>query len=98
VLEDNALPFQGHWTGTGAVQDSNDAENLALGAGEQMTSDIVDTGAVTVSLTLNVYAAGDSATVQYKTANTSGGIPGASWTNYTAPFASLGFVQVKVNA
>jgi hypothetical protein len=61
-----------------------------------MESETVYTGAVTVQLLQNAYAAGDTVVLEYKTAATEGGIAGASWTNYAGNFVSLGYVKIKV--
>ena len=71
---------------------------MTLDDGESMTSlDIVSTGeGVTVTLQLNKYAVGDSATLSYRHAATAGGVLSAEWSVYGSPFVSLGYVQLKV--
>jgi len=63
-----------------------------------MESNIIETGALKARLTLNKYAGGDGVLIKYKTAATFGGIAGASWLDYSVPFDSLGYVQVRVEA
>jgi len=63
-----------------------------------MESNIIETGILTTRLTLNKYASGDAVLVKYKTAATFGGIAGASWLDYSVPFESLGYVQVRIEA
>ncbi len=98
VLEANVRNFQGNWTGTGAIENPGvaDTERLALEAGEDMVSEVVVTGATNIELDYNVYSAGDNVTFQYRHGNTVAACEGAAWGNYTVPFLSLGFVQVKV--
>ena len=69
---------------------------MDLDGGEYMESEIVNTGSETVTIELNKYGSGDSVTVKYKTAATSAGISGATWTAYSVPFASSGFAQVRL--
>jgi len=61
-----------------------------------MESEIVNTGATTWTIALNQYSAGDSVTIKYKTAATSAGIAGASWTTYSGAFESSGFVKIRL--
>jgi hypothetical protein len=96
VTEDNVQPFAVNWTGTGSIENSGDNERLALSAGQSMTSNVVNTGARHVSLGQNVYRSGDTVTLNYRTGATEGACTSASWTAYTTPFSSLGYVQVQV--
>ena len=96
VIEDNIRTFSGNWTGTGAISGSGDAEVLCVDVGETMESEVVETGAVTVTLLQNVYAAGDTITINYRHGATEGDCTSAGWNLYTAPFLSLGYVQVQV--
>ena len=98
VTETNTLTFDSHWTGTGAISGSGDSEIISLDDGEYMHSDIVTTGSETVTLIKNNYGSNGDAEVvmSYRTAATSGGITAESWTAYTVPFASSGYVQIRV--
>lgn len=96
VLEANTRTFASNWTGTGAIENSGNTERLALEAGENMESEDWQTGALSVTISLNVYAAGDAVTVQYKTAASQGDLAGASYNAYAGEFESLGWVKVKV--
>ena len=96
VLEDNVRTFAGNWTGTGAISGSGDAEIMCVDAGESMISEVVETGAMLVTLLQNVYATGDTITISYRHGATVGDCTAASWNAYSIPFTSLGYVQVKV--
>jgi hypothetical protein len=64
-----------------------------------MISEVVDTGAYTVTLLQNNYdPLGDDVVLDYRHSATIGGIGAASWNNYTVPFLSLGFVQIRVTS
>ena len=76
----------------------DDTERLALEAGEYMTSEIVNTGAQTVQLLQNNYAAGDTVKIEYRTASTYSGIDPEAWVEYSVPFKSLGFVHIRVTS
>jgi len=98
VTEDNVRTFASNWTGTGAIENSGDAERLALESTEYMVSEIVDTGTATIELDYNFYSAGDTILLQYRHGSTPNACAVASWNNYTATFASLGYVQVRVES
>lgn len=98
VTQTNTRTFNTNWTGTGAISGSGDSEKISLDSGEYMESEIVNTGSVTVTVATNNYTAGDTVTVSYRTAATEGGVSGASYSTYSAPFASSGYVQVKVSS
>jgi len=63
-----------------------------------MESNIIDAGTFKTRLTLNKYVSGDDVLIKYKTAAIFGGISGASWLDYSVPFDSLGYVQVRIEA
>ena len=90
--------FNGNWTGTGDIENPGvaDIERLALGSGENMVSEVVDTGAVDVLILYNVYAAGDNVDLDYRHGNSVATCQVAGWNNYVGSFTSLGYVQVKV--
>lgn len=98
VIEDNVRTFAGNWSGTGAIENAGDLERLALEAGENMTSEIVDTGARTIELDYNHYRAGDAVLLRYRHGATPADCVAAGWINYTVPFTSLGYVQVRVES
>lgn len=98
VLETNIRTFAGNWSGTGSVEGSGDSEQLVMNEGEYMISEVVITGAQTVTLLQNNYAAGDTVTLQYRHGATQAACEAASWNDYTVSFESLGYVQVRVAA
>ena len=98
MVEDNTRTFADNWTGTGAIENADDAERLALDADEYMESEVVDTSTLTVELDYNHYAAGDAITLLYRDGATEVACLAADWTDYTVPFMSLGFVQIRVEA
>ena len=99
MLEANIRDFNGNWTGTGAVEGVGDAEVLELHAGENMVSEVVDTGANSVTLLQNEYRpAGDNVTMEYRHGATEANCEAAGWVAYGAPFDSLGYVQVRMTS
>ena len=98
VLEANIRTFASNWTGTGIIENSGDTERLALDATEYMISEIVETGANTVTLLQNNYSGGNNVTLEYRHGNTYSACEGASWNTYSTPFSSLGFVQIRVTS
>jgi hypothetical protein len=100
VLETNVLPFDGNWTGTGAIENpgANDNERLALEADEYMISEMVRTDSITCEILQNVYAAGDDVTLEYRTGTTAAACNGAVWAAYIGPFVSDGYLQIKVTS
>lgn len=58
---------------------------------------MVNTGVVNVQLFQNLYdPSGDDVTLQYRHGATETACEAAGWNAYTVPFASAGFVQVKL--
>lgn len=100
VLEAVVRDFQNNWTGTGAIENPGvaDTERLALEQGEDMTSEIVHTGAVDVIIQYNVYRAGDNINLDYRHGNTPAACVAAGWNDYAGAFTSLGYLQVKVTS
>lgn len=97
VEEDNAYTFAGDWTGTGAVEGSGDNEYIYLDASEYMQMvDCVHTGEVTVTAQINKYVAGDTVDILYRHGASAAACAAAEWSAYSAPFASLGYVQLKL--
>lgn len=99
VIETNILDFVGNWIGTGSIDGSGDVERLVLEPGQYMISNVVESGAVTVTLLQNYYDSdGDTVDLDYRHGATQAACEAASWNNYTVPFVSLGFVQVRVTS
>ncbi len=97
AVETNKRTFAGNWVG-GVISGSGNAETLTLQSGQDSIGEVVNTGGNLVRLRQNVYAAGDSITLQYRTAASVLTLTGTVWTNYAAPFQSLGFTQVRALA
>jgi len=76
----------------------DDAEVLKLGVGEYMISEVVNTGIKVVQLLQNQYDVGDDVTIAYRHGATQVACEAAAWNDYTVPFASAGYVQVKVTS
>ena len=100
VLEANVHDFSGNWTGTGEIVNPGvaDTERLELAAGEEMISEVVDTGTVDILIDYNVYDVGDNINLDYRHGNTVSACEAAGWNDYTIPFTSLGYVQIKVTS
>ena len=99
VTETNVRTFAGNWTGTGTIENSGDTERLALDSGEYMISEVVETGEETVILKQNFYdPTGDNVDMDYRHGATQEACEAASWNDYTVPFASLGYVQVRMTS
>jgi len=97
VTELNVRDFAGNWTGTGAIINAGDDEQICLDDGEEMISEIVYTDTNSVQLTQNKYdPTGDSGTLYYRHGATIPACLAAGWNLYVAPFASLGYVQIRV--
>lgn len=98
VVEANIRTFVDNWTGTGTIESSGDTERIALDSGEYMEGEVVDTGLHTIELLQNHYAAGDNVLLRYRHGNSEANCLAASYNNYTVPFESLGFVQVRLES
>ncbi len=96
MVENYANAFAGNWTGTATISGSGDAEQVTLCSGEYLDSEVVDTGSNTVRLQANKYAAGDTVTIQYRTAVSYAACLAAAWSPYTTPFTSLGYSQARI--
>lgn len=94
--QDNAFLFAGHWVGTGAIAASEGEDRAELDTGEYLVSEVINTDVGTCTVTQNVGKTGDTVTVKYRTGATEAACVGASWSTYTAPFASSGYVQLWV--
>lgn len=86
------------WVGTGTVENprAGDSEQIALGPGEYMLSETVDTGTEHVLIDYNVYQSGDNLEMHYRHGATAAACAAASWQSYTSSFVSLGFVQFRL--
>lgn len=94
VTQDNVLNLS-TWTGTGTVSGTGDAEKLSLWPGQYMESPAVQISG-TVTLDQNAYGSGSDVTLKYRTAATEGGLAGESWSTYSAPITSSGYIQVRL--
>ena len=98
VTEDNARTFADHWTGTGEILLSGDAEKICLDSGEYMESEVFITDTLTIEILQNFYVAGDDAVLKYRQGATQVACEAASWNVYSIPFVSLGYVQIRLEA
>lgn len=98
MLEDNTRTFSGNWTGTATVVGSGDSERIEFASGQYMVSEVVETGTLNVILDINKYGLGNEVTLKYRHGATQSACEAASWNNYTGQFASLGYVQVRLEA
>ncbi len=98
VTETNVRTLAGNWTGTGTISGVGDAEKLTLSAAQVETSEVVNSGARTVSLKYNFYAAGATVLMEYRHGATEAACLVASWNTYSVPFSSLGFVQIRLTS
>lgn len=97
TTQTNTRTFNGNWTGNGTISGSGDAEKLTLGNNQTMESEVVDTGNYIVKLQANVYGNGNNVTIQYRTDANETNIANANYANYSAPFNSSGFTQIKLS-
>lgn len=88
----------GNWTGTGSIEGTagEDNEKIALNAGENMVSEVCQTGSGSVTLAINTYNTGDNCAIYWRTGATQVACEAASWTLYSTQFDSTGYVQIKV--
>jgi hypothetical protein len=64
-----------------------------------MEGEIVDTGTYTVTIYQNKYdVSGDDVTLRYRHGATPAACLAASWNDYTVPFTSLGYVQLRLES
>ena len=63
-----------------------------------MVSEVINTGALTMELLQNVYVSGDDVFLKYRHGSSASACEVASWNDYTVPFMSLGFVQVRIES
>ena len=99
VLEENVRTFSGNWEGTGAIAGAGDAEVLELETTEFEISEVVYTDECTVTLLQNHYdPTGDDVDMDYRHGATEAACEIAGWNNYTVPFVSLGYVQIRMTS
>jgi len=98
-LEVNVRDFAGNWAGTGAIAGAGDAEVLELETTENMVSEVVYTDTFQVTLLQNNYdPTGDDVNMDYRHGATEVACEGAAWNDYTVPFVSLGYVQIRMTS
>jgi len=98
VVETFVRTFTGNWEGTGLILSSGDTEAIALDSGQDRTSEARNIGNGNCYISTDKYLSGAGAqTIQYKTGSTRELCEADDWNNYTGPFNSEGWVQVKVN-
>jgi hypothetical protein len=96
IAESNSASFS-LWTGTGTVTGSGNSEAIVLADGESMESPTWNIGSGTVRIRSNVYASGSGdAVIEYKQGSSSENCDIDSWSLYTEPFSSAGWVKVKI--
>ena len=61
-----------------------------------MESEVVYTDTISVGLKQNFYEVGDTILLRYRHGATSVACLAAAWNDYTVPFKSLGYVQVRI--
>jgi hypothetical protein len=98
VTEANVRTFAGNWTGTGTITGSGDSEKVCLDPGEYMVSEVFQTGANIIVILQNEYSQGDYAVLKYRHGTTQSACEAASWNLYSGQFASLGYVQIRLEA
>ncbi|MHA2136290.1 MAG: hypothetical protein ACW99J_20715, partial [Candidatus Thorarchaeota archaeon] len=91
--------FTADWTGDGAISGSGDSEIITLDPSEYMESVTWNMGAGRVTLDDDKYGTSRGGRfLQYKTGASEATCDAASWTTYTVPFVSLGWVKVRAEA
>ena len=99
VLEANVRDFSGNWTGTGSIEGAGDAEIIALDAGENMVSEVVITGTIICEVLQNEYdPTGDDVTLEYRHGASEALCLAAGWNAYVIPFASDGYMQIRITS
>jgi hypothetical protein len=102
VVEETIRVFYLNWTGTGSIENAGggDSERLVIQERQYMISEVVDTeGVMNVEILLNVYGAGDTLPLLYRTGNSVVNCQSASWNLYPGtPVTSQGFIQLKISA
>jgi hypothetical protein len=98
VGETNTRPFAGVWTGTGSIHNSGDDEYINLDETEFEEGEVVNIGANSVKIEIDLYGTGSgpAPTIKYKDGDTYANCLADTWNTYTGAFASTGFVQIRV--
>ena len=95
--ETNTKTFTGNGSGTATISGSGDSEKLAFQSGQYWNFTTVNTnGERTVTITIGKYTAADTVTIKYRTGATQVACEAASFSTYSAPVASLGFIQARL--
>jgi hypothetical protein len=63
-----------------------------------MQSEVVNTGLGTWLIAQNYYQAGDSVNLKYRTGNSVANCQAAELLDYSVPFESLGYVQIRIES
>jgi len=63
-----------------------------------MIGEVWPTGTYTVEILQNVYGAGDDVDMDYRHGDSEANCLIAGWNNYTVPFESLGYVQIRMTS
>ena len=81
----------------GSIDGSGDYEKVTLGSGNYWTSHIVRTGANMVKFVYGKYriGSGSPGTFQFKTGSSKATCDADTWHDYTGPFQSSGWVQLR---
>jgi hypothetical protein len=98
VTQENTRTFASNWTGSGEITGTGDTERIELNEGEYMESEVVDTSTMMVELDQNFYNSGNDVLLKYRHAATYEDCIAASYSTYTEPFESLGYVQIRIEA
>jgi len=99
VEEDYIEDFTGVWTGTGDVLGTGDTERMTLYPGQYMVSDIRNVGSGGFQILVDKYGTlgQGSPLIEYKDGDSAVSCEADSWTVYTGPFTSQGWVKVRVS-
>ena len=97
VEEDNIKNLS-EGSGTGAVLDAGDSENLELDEGENWELPTVNVGSGTKVIELNKYGSGDgSPIVKYKTGDSEINCDADTWHDYSGNFTSTGWSKIQLS-
>ena len=96
MVEDNIRTFAQDWIGTGSTSGSGDEEIACLDAGEYLESEVINTGVVQARIRQNVYNSGQSILIKFRHGNSEANCLLDDYENYSVPFESLGFVQIRI--
>ena len=97
VVEDNVIDFANQGEGTATPSGSGDSEILTIDDSEYWEFRDINFGTGECTLDTSKYQSPTGLpVVKYKTAVTQIGLSSESWTVYTVPFTSSGWVKVRV--